>query len=457
MQTPAAPLPDAAPPPTRARYGVLAFLCAMATILYLDRNCMSQAQVPMMAEFGWSKTQMGLVQAAFTLAYGLFEIPTGRLGDRYGSRRVLTRIVLWWSAFTVITGCVWSFLYTVEFGPISLIFDTFVLLVLIRFLFGAGEAGAIPNAARVIKIWFPPTERGRMQGFMQASMHVGATAAPMAAAWIIDLANWRWTFYLFGAVGVLWTACFYWWFRDQPAAHSAVNAAEIEIIGTSHVPVQAHEVVPWQEVLTHPNIWLLGLIITMSAYNSYFFFSWYQTYLMQVRDVDNLGAGRLTSLALLGATCGSLFGGWQADRITRLAADRYRARRRLGLIAYGCAAISLFAGVSVDAVWLLGVCCALACLAMFSQLPTWWACTYDVSGKHTGSLFGLLNGVGAIGAMGSQLFFGAFADWRGRQGYEGRDQWDPAFYVSIALLVTAGVLWQFVYPRPAIGEAETSQ
>ena len=218
--------------------------------------------------------------------------------------------------------------------------------------------------------------------------------------------------------------------------------------------MQAHEGVPWREVLTHPNIWLLGFIITMSAYNSYFFFTWYQTYLMKVREVTNTGAGRIASLALIGAACGSLLGGWLADRITRRAADRYRARRRFALIAYSGSALSLFTAVSVDAVWLLGLCCFLACFTMFCQLPSWWACVYELSGKHTGSLFGLLNGVGAIGAMGSQLFFGAFADWRGAQGHTGRAQWDPAFYVSITLLLTAGVLWQFVRARPAIGESD---
>lgn len=441
-------------PPTRTRFVVLAFLCSMAMILYLDRICMSQAQPSMMAEFGWSNTQMGVVHAAFTLAYGLFEIPTGRLGDRFGSRRVLTRIVFWWSAFTVLTGCVGYFLYAFEFGAIALTFDSLALLVLIRFCFGAGEAGAIPNAARVIKVWFAPSERGRMQGLFQASMHVGGAVAPVVAASIIAWANWRWTFFLFGAIGAAWATAFYWWFRDSPVAHAAVNAAELEIIGASAVPIQAHEAVPWRQVATHPNIWLLGIIITMSSFNSYFFFSWYQTYLIKGRGVDNFDAGLFASLALAGAMCGSLAGGWLADRISRFAADRYRARRRLGLLTFGCAALGLFAGISADAVWLLGLCCALACLALFCQLPTWWLCAYDVSGKHTGSLFGLLNGVGVFGAMGSQLFFGAFADWRGRQGFEGREQWDPAFYVSIALLLMAGVLWQFVYPRPAIGEVQ---
>jgi MFS family permease len=427
----------------------------MAFVLYLDRVCISQALVPMTAEFGWNNTQTSLVLMAFTLAYGLFEVPTGRLGDQLGARGVLTRIVLWWSVFTALTGSVWDFTYIGEWRSIPLVFNTLALLVLIRFLFGAGEAGAVPNAARVIKFWFPESERGRMQGLLQGSMHLGGTLAPMAAAWIIDSpAGWRATFFLFGAIGVVWAAAFCWWFRDKPSEHAAVNQAELQQIGIpsdqANVP---HASVPWREVLLHPNIWLLSAIIIMSAFNSYFFFSWYPTYLQKARSVSNTQAGWLASLALLGATCGSLLGGWLADRIARHAADRYRPRRQMCLTAYSCGAAFLYASVSVDAVWLSGTFCALACLAMFCQLPTWWAVTYDVSGKHPGALFGLLNSMGVIGALGSQYFFGAFADWRGAQGFEGREQWDPAFYVSIALLLIAAALWQLMYKRRAIGDA----
>jgi ACS family glucarate transporter-like MFS transporter len=444
------------PRPTRARYVVLAFLCSMAFVLYLDRVCIAQALAPMMKEFGWSNTQASLVTMAFTLAYGLFEVPTGRLGDRFGSRGVLTRIVLWWSAFTVLTGCVWDCFYVIDLLSIPLVFDTLTLLVLIRFLFGAGEAGAVPNAARVIKVWFPESERGRMQGWLQASMHAGGTIAPMVAAWIIDSpAGWRATFVIFGAVGLVWAALFVWWFRDKPSEHPAVNAAEIERIGA---PAEGfsygHEGVPWRAVAVHPNIWLLSFIITLSAFNSYFFFTWYPTYLQRARDVTNTTAGEIASLALLGATIGSLLGGYVTDRITRRAADRYRARRWLCSTAYLAAASCLFASVSVDSPWLSGLFCSLACMSMFCQLPTWWACTYDVAGKHPGALFGLLNSMGVIGALGSQYFFGAFADWRRGQGFEGRDQWDPAFYLSIGLLLVAGVLWQFVRRRSAVGETE---
>src|SRR5260370_3332888 len=174
MQTLAAPTPEIRlPPPTRARFIVLGFLCSMAFVLYLDRVCIAQALVPMQQEFNLTDTHMGLVHMAFTLAYGLFEIPTGRWGDRFGSRRVLTRIVLWWSAFTALTGCV-PYL-ELEFLTIPM---TLVVLLVIRFLFGAGEAGAIPNSARILMNWFASAERGRMPGRFQASLHIGGALAP---------------------------------------------------------------------------------------------------------------------------------------------------------------------------------------------------------------------------------------------------------------------------------------
>jgi sugar phosphate permease len=437
-------------PPTSARFVVLGFLCSMAFVLYLDRLCIAQALVPMQREFGLSNTQMGLVHMAFTLAYGLFEIPTGRWGDRFGSRRVLTRIVLWWSAFTALTGCVPYVELDILTVPMTL-----VLLLLVRFLFGAGEAGAIPNSARVLLHWFSNAERGRMQGLFQAAMHIGGVIAPPVAAWIIASSlGWRGTFVIFGAVGVVWAVLFFWWFRDKPGEHPAVNHAELQLIGTPAHGAGGHDPVPWGQAVRNANVWLLGIVIIMSAFNSYFFFSWYAAYLEKARDVSNATAGWLASMALAGATCGSLVGGLIADQIQRHTADRYRARRMLAFLSYGGAALCLFASVNLDYVGLSSVFCALACFLMFLQLPTWWACTFDVSGKHTGAMFGLLNGVGVIGAMGSQGFFGAFADWRKAQGFEGRAQWDPAFYASITLLLSAAFLWQFIRPRQAIGDRD---
>jgi ACS family glucarate transporter-like MFS transporter len=447
------PKPILRPPPTRVRYRVLAFLCSMAIVLYLDRVCIQQALTPMREEFGLDYTQMSYVLMAFTLAYGLFEIPTGRWGDRFGSRGVLTRIVLWWSAFTALTGCV-PFLD----GTMGGIPATLILLVVIRFLFGAGEAGAIPNVARILQNWFPVSERGTMQGWFQASMHVGGTIAPLLAARLIDSPlGWRGAFLLFGGLGIVWATAFYGWFRDLPGEHPAVNPAELDCIG---VRAAAHaetlEPVPWQAALAHPHVWLLGLIVMAASFNSYFFFSWYSTYLRDARGVSNATAGELSALALAGATVGSLLGGIIADQIARRAVDRYLARRWFCCSVYVVAAVCLFASTQTDIAWLSALWCAVACLALFCQLPTWWACAFEVSARHTGSMFGLLNGLGVVGAMGSQYYFGAFADWRKSLGYVGRECWDPAFYLSIALFLVGGTLWLLVYPhRPVDAPADS--
>src|SRR3954470_19865639 len=240
---------------TRVRIGVMGYLCTLAFVLYIDRICIGQAGTAMKAELALSNFQWGLVGVAFQIAYAIFEPTTGHWGDRYGSRRVLTRIVLWWSAFTALTGCVWRF--SAEILP-GIVLDGFLLLLAIRFLFGAGEAGALPNAARVIAQWFPPGRRGPAQALISTSAQIGGATAPWVAAYFIQSPHigWRLSFVIFGSLGVFWAFFFARWFRDDPATHPAVNEAERRYIagartlsaddGTVHA-------VPWREVLRNRN------------------------------------------------------------------------------------------------------------------------------------------------------------------------------------------------------------
>jgi ACS family glucarate transporter-like MFS transporter len=457
-------VPDPAlEPATRVRYGVLAYLGALSFILYIDRICIGQAAPVMQRDLGLSDSAMGVVFGAFTVAYGLFEVPTGRWGDRYGSRGVLTRIVLWWSAFTALTGCVWAF--RLDSGiwlhvpgidsRIPLFFDSFALLVLVRFLFGAGEAGAIPNTARVLARWFPAGARGPAQGVVTTAALLGGAVAPVVAAYLIKLIGWRLAFVTFGSLGVVWAIAFYGWFRDDPAEHPAVNEAERRLLAGGPAPntAAAHAPIPWGQVLLRGNLWLLGGVISCSAFASYLYFSWYPKYLQAARDVPPVESGWLASLVLLGGAVGCTLGGWLSDAAVRRIGRRW-GRKMLGSAGLGGACLSLVAGVHCDAAVASAFCTALASLCAGIQLAAWWGIVTEISGRHVGALFGLLNSMGVPGAVTSQLFFGRFADVMAERGYTGRDQWDPAFLVCAGVLLTGAVGWLCVDATRPLVEAD---
>ena len=418
------------PRPSRARLTLLGLLCALTFVLYIDRVCIAQAVEPIQQELKLSNTQVGYVLMAFTLAYGLFQVPTGRWGDRVGSRAVLTRIALCWSAFTALTAACTGF-YS---------------LLLVRFLFGAGEAGALPNAARIISRWYPAAERGRVQGLIQTAALVGGTTVPVAAAYLIRALGWRWAFVFFGALGVAWAAVFWLWFRDDPACHPAVNAGELALIGERLADAKERGAIPWRLVLTNRSIWTLGLITICGAFNSYLYFSWFPKYLQAARALDSVEAGWLASLVLGGAAVGTVSGGILDDLLRRSRARH--GRRWLGAAAYSAAAGLIGTGLLCESPRALAVCASLSCLAAMCPMSSWWSCAIEVSGRHLGALFGLMNGMGVFGAMGSQFFFGAFADWRKAQGYSGRAQWDPAFAVYSIALLAAAVGWAVYVSRP---------
>ena len=419
--------------PTRARFVLVLWLCGLSSVLYLDRVCMSQAVVPIQQELGLSNTEISYVMMAFTLAYGLCEVPTGHLGDRFGSRAVLTRIVVWWSVFTALTGAC-SGLST---------------LIAVRFLFGAGEAGAFPNAARVLTQWFPIRERGRVQGVILAAAQFGAVCAPAAAASLIQGVGWRWTFGVFGLIGLVWAGGFGWWFRDDPATHRSVNFAELAEIHADGPPLATgHHPIPWKEVVANRGILILSAIVICGAFYTYFFYSWFQKYLSAAHGVENVDAGWLASLVLAGSAAGMLLGGWLADRLPLWVGDAILARRWLGIVSYLIAAMCLFAGTRCEGPRALAVLWGASFWAMHVTLPNWWAVAIPQCGRHVGALSGLMNGLGAIGALSSQWLVGAYTDYRKDLGYDAANQWGPLFNVYIGALIAGAVGWFLYRFRP---------
>jgi MFS family permease len=434
--------PPSAPPqrPTRIRYGVLAFLCTLTFVLYLDRVCMGKAAVSIQRELGLSDTAMGFVHGAFMVSYAVFELPVGRWGDRHGSRGVLTRIVLCWSLFTAMTGAMFDFWR----------------LIIVRFLFGAGEAGGFPNAARVVSRWFPGRARGPAQGVVVAAAQVGGALSPIVAAYLIELVGWRWTFAIFGLVGVVWAAAFYGWFRDDPAEHPGANDAERRLLDVGpHAQGQAHDPIPWSIVLPSPNLWLLGGAMNCGAFAFYMYVSWFPKYLESTRDVGPILSGWLSSSILAGGAIGCFTGGYIGNWVSARVADRRQSRRIVGCCGFALAAVALTIGVNCSSPVATSLFTALALLAGQVQLTAWWATVADISGKHLGAMFGLMNSMGGFAAFGSQVFFGWFGDWMKGRGHVGRAIWDPAFYIYAAVYALGAVLWLFIDANKSIVERES--
>ncbi len=421
------------PPPTRARFVLVIWLCGLSSILYLDRICMAQAVKPIQDELGLSNTEISLVAMAFTLAYGLFAVPVGRWGDKSGPRSVLTTIVFVWSLFTALTGA--------ATGVIT--------LIAVRFFFGAAEAGAFPNAAKVMSRWYPINERGRVQGVMLSFAQVGAIIAPAAAAYLIEGAGWRWAFFAFGLLGVAWASGFWFWFRNDPAEHRGVDAAELATIrATAETRTDDPGPVPWRAVVVNRGIIVLSCIMILGAFFTYFFYTWFPKYLMTARGVENVRAGWLTSLVMAGSGVGMLLGGWLADRIPRRFADPIRGHRYLSMSGFLIAAVCMFIGTRCDDPNVLAGFWTAAMCAMHVQLPNWWSVIIPQAGRHVATLFGLTNGLGVIGAMVSQGFVGIYTDRQKSLGYTGRDAWDPLFDVYVVVLIGGAVAWWFYRYTP---------
>src|SRR5262245_9339576 len=272
--------------PTRVRYGVLGFACALSMITYLDRVCFGTVAPYIQKEFDLSDSQKGYLFSAFALAYALFEVPSGWLGDVFGARKTLIRIVLWWSLFTALTGLI----FPVPSWP----WLAFWAMLTVRFLFGMGEAGAYPNIARAFHSWFPFKERGFAQGAVwMAGRFAGGVTPLVVLALVYETAStsgdggvsrtphWRHTFWIFGALGLGWCLLFWWWFRDRPEDKPGVNQAELDLIreGEAGHGEAAHAGVPWLKLLTSVNLWTLCLMYFCCAYGWYFNITWLPGYL----------------------------------------------------------------------------------------------------------------------------------------------------------------------------------
>ncbi len=380
------------PLPVLYRHRVLTLLFLLSMVTYLDRVCIAVAGPEMQKDLGLSASQWGWVVGIFALSYALFEIPSGALGDRIGPRKVLTRIVVWWSMFTSLTGLV----------------SNFYLLLATRFAFGMGEAGAYPNASSSISRWFPMAERARAHGTVWMASRVGGALTPLLVVPIVAAYGWRMAFYLFGMVGVVWAVVWYWWYRDYPAEKAGVTPEEIAHIGPASTRAHHHGL-PWAQVVRSANFWAILAMYHAYCWGSYFYVSWMPTYLRLGRGFTADEMKIYAMLPFVAGALGNLTGGSISDRLVRRWGLR-AGRRTVAAAGLAASALCLF-GTAVVGDRLLAV--ALLTLGYFSMdcmLPVSWAVCVDVGRRHAGAVTGAMNTAGQFGSFLSSIAFGALVD-----------------------------------------------
>ncbi|HEY2433132.1 MAG TPA: MFS transporter [Vicinamibacterales bacterium] len=420
--------------PTRARYRVVALATALAMITHLDRACIATLAPSISHDLALSTVQMGYVFTVFQLAYAMFEIPTAWWADRRGTRSVLSRIVLWWSCLTAATGAAFSY----------------PAMLAVRFLFGVGEAGAWPCAARTFSRWIPARERGTVQGVFFAGAHLVGGLTPALVLWLLRFLSWRQIFFAFGGIGIVWVACWFTWFRDDPSLHPAVNAAELQTIVEERLPETPHAggAAYWRRLAGSRNMIALCIMYIPNCMIFYFCITWLPTYLKQRHGFDAASLGVFAGLPLLVSMPGDLLGGVATDRLAARFGLRV-GRAGLGAVAYAGAGLALFGAAATDAPVLAASLIAVATgLTMFT-LGAAWGTVIEVGRNHVSVVGAAMNSAGNMAAMLNPLIVAYSVQWFG--------SWNLPLYLMGGLFLAGAVCWMLVDPtRPIFDETLTA-
>jgi MFS family permease len=372
---------------------------------------------------------MGYVFSAFALAYAAFEIPTGWFADRYGTRSVLARIVLWWSAFTAFTGFAFNY----------------ASLLATRFLFGMGEAGAWPCVARTFSRWIPQAERGRVQGIFFAAVHLAGGLTPLIVTQLVTVISWRAVFVCFGAVGLFWSAMWYYWFRNEPAEHRGVSVRELDTIMAGRGAVAHEELrgVPWRKLLGSRNILAICVMYFPNSFVIYFCITWLPTYLNEQHGFTATRLAWLTALPLFSSVVGDLFGGVIMDFVTKSLGMR-AGRSGVGAVSYGIACVALLLVPVVSQPLVAVALIALATMATMFCLPAAWATCIDIGCEHAAVVGATMNTAGQVGSLLCPLVVAYTLQWFG--------SWNVSIYAMAFLFFVGMMAWCVINPRSTLTE-----
>lgn len=418
------------------RWFVLLLISLMYLVTYLDRANISTVAPVIAKEFDIGKIEMGFIFSAFVWSYALFQIPGGWLGDRFGPRRMLTGIVAYWSAMTALTAAAG--------GAMS--------FAAVRFLFGIGEAGAFPVATRAMQLWFPPSERGLVQGVSHSASRLGAAISPPIVVGIVATLGWRWVFYICAAIGALWAVLWFLTYRDMPEQQASVSRGELAYIrgvdeqGQVLPPkIEKMEFLPWGVLFRSSSMWALMCAYFSSGYCGYIFLSWLPSYLVEYRHFTLLKVGIFASLPFWAGVLGDTVGGLAIDRLLARTGSVKLAYRLVAIVGLlGCMACIVPAALVANPYTAVG-CLTASFFFLECAIAPAWASAMHIGGRYSGTVSAAMNMAGNLGGALSPIVFGILV----RYG-----SWQAPFIIAAVLLLLGAGVWAF-WLNPEVSALES--
>ena len=411
----------------KKRTVLLLFLVAISVVTFLDRINISVAGATIMADLGLTPSLWGWVLSVFTISYGLMQVPLGVWGDKRGHRLVLALIVLWWSLFTGLTGMAAGF----------------VSLLVIRFGFGIGEAGSYPCMTGVVVKWYREQETSIAQGYIWAASRLGGALTPFVVLPVLACLGWRVAFYLLAALGVLWSIGWYLWYRNAPREVKGITPAELATLPEAR-PAAEKVVVPWRRMMRNGQFWLLLGMYFFYAFGSWFFFSWFPTFMEMGRGFARAELTYVVAIPFVMSMIGNIAGGYLSTRLSA----RYglkTGRRLLGVGGLALSALCMFLAAFIPGKMQVFVFLSLCFGVIDLMLPSAWAICSDIGRQYAGAVSGAMNTAGNIGGFVCATLFGYLVQATG--------DYNAPLFVIAAMLIVAAVLFLRIDPaKPLVEE-----
>jgi len=380
--------------PTHKRYVLIVLLFFHTVNTYMDRICISAASDSIKSDLGINDQMMGYIFGIFAFGYALFQIPSGWIADQYGPKKALSWVVIAWSSFTALTGAAWNA----------------ASMLVLRFLFGVGEAGAFPGATRAFYNWIPANERGPANGIFHSGARAGAAMSLFVMPLLINYVGWRLTFVINGLIGLVWVAFWIVWFRDYPRQKKEVNHLELAYIekGIPGTNVSERKI-PLAGILTSFNMFMVMFQYMASNITFFISFTWLLPYLV---SQWGRGAEIYAPIPLLLG----MFAQWTSGWLMRVIYERgypVLSRKLPAIAGFSIAVVGLLliTSMAVSSPLTFVLFFSVAVFGVEMTIAPSWSLCMDIGGDKSGTVSATMNMVGNIGSAFSAIIFPFFVSY----------------------------------------------